>query len=51
LLPSASGQACFRMAFPPFLTKQLYRCKYNTSFRQNTGLQEKLDTACKLNVT
>jgi hypothetical protein len=25
------------------------RIKYNPSFRQNTGLQEKLDTACSLN--
>jgi len=26
LLPLASGPACFGMAFPPFLVKQLYRC-------------------------
>ena len=26
LLPLASGMACFGMAFPPFLVKQLYRC-------------------------
>jgi hypothetical protein len=26
LLPLASGQACFAMAFPPFLIKQLYCC-------------------------
>jgi hypothetical protein len=26
LLPLASGQACFGIAFPPFLMKQLYRC-------------------------
>ena len=26
LLPSASGPVCLGMAFPPFLTKQLYRC-------------------------
>ena len=26
LLPLASGRACWRMAFPPFLVKQLYRC-------------------------
>jgi hypothetical protein len=27
------------------------RTKYNPSFRQNTGLLEKLDTTCKSNVT
>ena len=26
LLPSASGSICLRMAFPPLLVKQLYRC-------------------------
>jgi hypothetical protein len=26
LLPLASGPACWGMAFPPFLMKQLYRC-------------------------
>jgi hypothetical protein len=27
------------------------KIKYNPSFRQNTGLQEKLDTTCKSNAT
>jgi len=26
LLPVASGQVCFGMAFPPFLMKQLHYC-------------------------
>jgi hypothetical protein len=26
LLALASGQACFGVAFPPFLIKELYRC-------------------------
>jgi hypothetical protein len=28
LLPLASGQACFGMAFLQFLMKKLYRCDY-----------------------
>ena len=37
LLPLASGPACFGMAFPPFLVKQLYRCDSVISSFVRTG--------------